>query len=313
MSSVKFYSDARIRLFDLLRRRPRSTRYPFRRTMATTYYDSQSGLHVPVHNEKEIKLFLNVNYPARQDSHQIPSLSVPHQLYKNQDDSGDMVDKLDTLARQGIHGLILPPIQFPRDVRNLKTLISIAPPSFTFLYSYASQDLLLPHIADITTLKTANDEIMSNHSIVLEYRHYNHDGNEQGRAEMNASFALARQNGLTTTLSITERAYADDDVQPITIANTIGTLIDTVKGCDRIWISCQSPQGNDAIVPICEELMYLDVAGPTMKSRLLIDLVDEDILEEVMFAGVNKFVIDDESHIERVENVAVDQGKCILR
>lgn len=259
----------------------------------------------------EIKLFLNVS-PTQRDGQQIPSpFVVPHHLYKNQDDSGDMIDKFEVLSGQGIHGVILPPIQFPRDVRNLKTLITIAPPTFAFLYSCASQDLL-PHLADMASLKTADDhDITSNLSVLLEYRN-NDDGTDEEMKYLHASLAQARQNGLHTTLSISEAVYVCDDVQAIKLANAVGTMIDTVQGCDLIWISSQS-KSNDAIVPICEELMYLDVAGPTIKSRLLVDSVDEDILEEIMFAGVNKFVIKDESQIETVDNVAVQQGKFIVR
>ena len=71
---------------------------------------------------------------------------------------------------------------------------------------------------------------------------------------------------------------------------------------------------SDRIVQICEELVYLDVTGKTVKSRLLVDADDdEDVIEETMFAGVNKFVITNEEQITIVEEIAKDQGKSIFR
>jgi hypothetical protein len=310
MVPLKILSHRRIRLFDLTIRNPHSTMNTTRWMSSTMYYDSQSGLHIPVHNETEIKLFLNINQEQRDGRHMTSPSFVPHQLYKNHDESVDVAHKLEAMTRQGIYGMILPPIQFPRDVRNLKTLTSIAPPSFTFLYSYAGQDLV-PHFADMASLTRNDDQTVSTLSMILEHAN-NDNGDHHGRTQIHASLKEAREHGLHTTLSISETVYACDDFKPITLANAVGTLIDTVKGCDLIWLSSPS-KNNDAIVTICEELIYLDVAGPTIKSRLLVDSVEVGILEDVMFAGVNKFVINDESQIEMIENVAIEQGKYIAR
>jgi hypothetical protein len=92
-------------------------------------------------------------------------------------------------------------------------------------------------------------------------------------------------------------------------------MIDATGGCDYIWISSEQKETSvaDTMVQVCEELVYLDVAGATIKSRLLVDSVNEDMLEDIMFAGVNKYVIDDETEAEIVETVAKDQGKALLR
>ena len=118
-------------------------------------------------------------------------------------------------------------------------------------------------------------------------------------------------------------------------------MIDAVGGCNFIWLSskpslkggdgnddecnkeettiCRKQQLHrhqlvaDTMIQICEELIYLDVAGATIKSRLLVDSLSEDIVEDTMFAGVNSYVIDNEEQVEMVENVAQEQGKSILR
>lgn len=313
MSRSKFLpTRGKIRSTGLVRPRTTTGRNQIRDLSSTTYYDSQSGLHIPVQNEKEIKIFLNVSQGRRDGERSSASpWSVPHQLHRNRDEFEEVREEMEALVRRGINGLILPPLQFPRDVRNLRTLTAIDP-GFSFLYSCAGQSLRRQLVDAAASMERTNDAI-SSLSLILEYGHNADDDDEkEERTRLQASLNQAQQDGLHTTLSIAETVYASGDVEPITLANTVGTLIDTVKGCDLIWISSSS-KSKDAVVSVCEELIYLDVAGPTIKTRLLVDVVDEDILEDIMFAGVNKYVIDDESQVEMVEKVAMEQGKSIVR
>jgi hypothetical protein len=119
------------------------------------------------------------------------------------------------------------------------------------------------------------------------------------------------QNSIHTTLAVSESDFMGD-IEAITLANNIATMIDSVGGCDFIWLSSKSDVSADKAVEVCEELVYLDVAGPTIKSRLLIESLNEDVLEDSMFAGVNKFVVDEENDIEAIEEVASAQGKSIV-
>ena len=111
----------------------------------------------------------------------------------------------------------------------------------------------------------------------------------------------------------------------IAIASRTATRLDRHGD---IYMQLEAPDDNaDAAIRLCEELVYLDVAGPTIKSRLLLDISNPEVVEEAMFSGVNKFVInggdgddddDDEdeqqkSIIETIEEIAKEQGKCILR
>jgi hypothetical protein len=249
-----------------------------------TYYDSQSGLHLPVHNEQEIQIFLNISRNS------VDGFSVPQHLYKSKEEAYEMKDQLRSLTVQGIHGLILPPFQFPRDSRNKTALSSIVPPGFFVLYSQEE------HFAQ----KSTNND---NCSLVLSY---GNDDNWKERLENSV------KDGKHTTLQISEEDYQDQDA--IAVANDVASVIDGIGGgCDFIWLSSSSSDESDKVVEICEELVYLDVAGPTIKSRMLIESLDEDVLEDCMFAGVNKFVTTQMEHLEMIEEIASSQGKNIVK
>jgi hypothetical protein len=283
------------------------------------YYDSQSGLHLPVHDETEIRLFLDVRGGHQQqnvgnnddDDGKLPF--VPHKLNKDRVEADYVSEKLQRLVQQGIHGVILPAIKFPRDIRNLHTLSVIAPPGFVFLSSNSSEtnDSNSNSVDDglLKAKQLASSD--TNFSKVLQY---------QNNKDFQETLQRCVGKGLHTTLSVKEDVYAGgvDDVEPITLANNIAAMIDASGGCDYIWISSEHQNEKntsiaDTMVQVCEELVYLDVAGTTIKSRLLVDSLNEDMLEDIMFAGVNKYVIENENQAEMVKTVAKEQGKALLR
>ena len=282
------------------------------RFLSTTYYDSQSGLHLPVHDETEIRLILDAR--NHESSQQQPF--VPHTLSKDRVEAEELSEKLQELALRGIHGVVLPAIRFPRDVRNLHTFSVIAPSGFVILSESndndSSSSSSKTNNADDGLLKA--NELSSPDTIFSKVVRYS---NETSLRE-----ALHRlvDRGLHTTLSLTPDTY-NDDVEPIKLASNIAASIDDHGGCDYIWVARDHDKGSattaanssDTMVEVCEELAYLDVAGATIKSRLLVDAVNQDVLEDVMFLGVNKYIIEDENQIELVESVANDQGKSLLR
>jgi len=275
----------------------------------STYYDSQSGLYLPSHNEDEIRCFLD----HRNDEGEP---FVPHQLSKLRDEAEEMSDKLKRFVDIGIHGIFLPPISFPRDLRNIQTLSAIAPPDF-FFFCFG---------------KRKNDSASTNLSRILYYENSctKNGDNDIQEDHFQNSLQSSVEKGLHTTLSITEDVYIDANeviIEPVTLANNVASIIDAKGGCDFIWVSSKTKEGTsttsssdssseivaDAMVQICEELIYLDVAGATIKSRLLVDTLNEDILEDTMFAGVNKYVIENENQVQMVEAVATEQGKSLIR
>jgi len=293
----------------------------------STYYDSQSGLHLPVHNEKCIRLFLDVRNNVNDESSTTSTPFVSHQLNKHRDEADEMSDKLKRLAAMGIGGgIILPPFKFSRDLRNLKVLAALAPSKSFLLYSRGQT----------TSSNLNNDDVILNDkgflassinlSKIFQYDNNNNDGDGDEDIFHNA-FQSSIKKDLHTTLYITQDIYLNEnrDLEPIKLANNIASTIDANGGCDFIWISSKRKAGDDtssesppdlvadSMVQVCEELIYLDVAGATIKSRLLVDSLNEDTVQDTMFSGVNKFVIDNEDQVEMIETVAKEQGKFLFR
>jgi len=239
----------------------------------------------------------------------------------------DLFDKLKRLAAMGIGGgIILPPFKFSRDLRNLKVLAALAPPK-SFLLYFRGQT---------TSSNLNNDDVILNDkgflassinlSKIFQYDNNNNDGDGDEDIFHNA-FQSSIKKDLHTTLYITQDVYLNEnrDLEPIKLANNIASTIDANGGCDFIWISSKRKAGDDTLsesppdlvadsmVQVCEELIYLDVAGATIKSRLLVDSLNEDTVQDTMFSGVNKFVIDNEDQVEMIETVAKEQGKFLFR
>ncbi|KAL7434563.1 hypothetical protein ACHAXM_004146 [Skeletonema potamos] len=258
-----------------------------RYTPFSTYYDSQSGLHVELHNEGEISLILDV-------SNDLTSTSsfVPLQLYK-EDSSSDMPDKLNELRRKGVIGAILPPITFPRDMRNLKTLQHIAPPGFLFFTSMNHSESVISFAAS------------SSLSMMVDYSVRDADN-----AESSTRMKSYVEHGSSTTIKINDIGKGSDG--PIVIANRIATLIDLTGSGDLIWLSSGNEDDADDMIQMCEELCYLDLPGKPVKSRLMVNSSNEKAVTEAMFSGVNKFVIDNEEQIALVTEIAEEQGKAII-
>jgi hypothetical protein len=119
------------------------------------------------------------------------------------------------------------------------------------------------------------------------------------------------KGGSSTTIALkdTGNSFAN----PIAMANRVATIIDSTGGADFIWLSANADVDAEDVVRMCEELVYLDLSGKTVKARMIVNSSNEEVVEETMFSGVNKFVIDNEEQIGFVEGMATSQGKSILR
>jgi hypothetical protein len=96
------------------------------------------------------------------------------------------------------------------------------------------------------------------------------------------------------------------------LASGVAQLMDDSGGGKYLYILGQD---SDSIVQLCEELSYLDVTGPTMKSRIIVDLVQtndesqsEEAVEECLLMGVNKFAVQ-EDQLSWLGQLVEDQGK----
>lgn len=74
----------------------------------------------------------------------------------------------------------------------------------------------------------------------------------------------------------------------------------------------ESLNDTDPVIQLCEELQYLHIPDATIKSRLVVDVMGQDIVDETMLLGINKFVITDKEQMESVQEVAERQGKTLL-
>ena len=192
--------------------------------------------------------------------------------------------------------------RFPRDIRNLVTLSAIAPKDFIFFSSGTKT------IANSTSSGVITP---SNVSMIVDFPS-NHDNKVDDLESIMKEHVL---EGTSTTISL-QHIINNNEISPIALANKIATLLDNAGGGrgggDYIW-TANTKDADDDMIQICEELMYLDVAGKTIKSRLMVDAANEEVVEETMFAGVNKFVIDNDRQIDAIEKIVIDQGKTILR
>jgi hypothetical protein len=286
-----------------------------------TYYDSQSGLHLPVHNEKEIRLFLNAAASAcTGQQHSTSSFVVPHHLYKDPD-AGDVPNQLVELYNKGIRGVLLPSIEFPRDIRNLRSLTAIMSGlkdgNLQFFTLYDGDQLWQELLQTLNSNKQSSSSNASQqqHSMMIEF-----GGGSNTDATPTVENLVSRcvDEDVPTSLFISSHTISNLD--PISLSNSVASLLDKYPGsCNTIWIDTTVGDDNDdsKSLSVIEELIYLDVAGPTIKSRLIVETFNEDLLEDIMFAGVNKFVVRgggdlDDKDIERIQTIAADQGKSIV-
>jgi hypothetical protein len=258
----------------------------------STYYDSQSGLHLPIHKEDEITLIVDKSSNSATTASQNDPF-VPPQLYK--EPWSDMPDKLQALVQRGVHGIRLPPATFPRDVRNLKTLSAIAPSRQYMVFVPVADSQPIPSLPAVSPVYDYQDLVNSW---------------EDGDTEV-----VVSSGSSMTTISFGREECANSE--PISVANQVATLIDKQKLGDYLWLAPTTVDADD-VIRLYEELIYLDVAGPTIKSRLIIQTSDAELVQEAMMSGINKFVIiseddEDESGIQMVEEIAEELGKQILR
>lgn len=221
----------------------------YKRFSRTTYYDSQSGMHVPIHNQGEISVFSYVTNTS----------------------------ELDSIQKAGMNGAILraDDIFIPKDVDEFEIFSRFLPP-----YLSAQWNIIVD---------------------------YNHDSFKNGE-QLNRLRSYT-SDGLKTTISLLDSPnYVKD---PIEVANGVAQLIDATRGGNFVLLGGDSHI--DDVVALCEELVYLDVPGPTIKSRLIVDLSHSDesndqLMEETLRIGVNKFVIR-ENWSERFQDSVDKFGK----
>jgi hypothetical protein len=119
--------------------------------------------------------------------------------------------------------------------------------------------------------------------------------------------------------------YIDRD--PISVASDVANIIDIAasdgsRGSSIPYIVLD-PADPDAVghvanirddeyVRLCEEISYLDVAGPTMKSRLVVSATNTDQIGECLDIGISKYIVDGVECLEMLRDVVDEAGKELI-
>jgi len=263
-----------------------------------TYYDSQSGQHVAIHDESKITAYLRTKAGAA---------------------SSSFAAVLKTAKEIGLAGSIItlpPQHQLQQDgelagiIKSLGNNISSSNNDI-FLHMQPSQynDL----VASKEKQQLCNDSIIPpNINLCFEYN--NNDGEY---ISSNVQSAMTNFEGIQTSIGIFNPTHLLDD-DPMLVAAKVASIIDitsefggTISNIlvapiidnDDAIVGNSGTCCDDELVQLCEELSYLDVPGSTIKSRLVVSSLSGDQLEECLQMGVSKYIID----------AASDDGEIVER
>ena len=281
-----------------------------------TYYDSQSGQHVSIHDERKITAYLRSSIDGGDDE----------EIIARGGGGGDallaLMDAAKALGAAGSVVLTLP--QTPRrdggtggnELRLLEALgNSITKPApadendCTLFIRLPMSHQLLSLTQLLRTPACVN--------LCFEY--------EREVTSFNSLFA----NGNRTSIGIFHPKYYTD-MDPISLASDVANLIDKTANegspgsisyivLDPTTVqhsadteSYGSTILDDELVRVCEELSYLDVTGPAIKSRLVVPAHSQDHVEECLGIGISKYIVDDAESLEMLGGVVEEAGKELV-
>jgi hypothetical protein len=294
---------------------------------------------VPIHNDKEISIF---EQTTTMDPTMVPSLLrlLLDQDGSHHDHAGDenamirrlLLDQHQELIAVPSDGWILGAgLQSLRDHGKLCTLLAqqqMVPRNLRLFVVHTGDGLV-----DLQNESTHNHN--NNLSIVLEYLS---SKSVEHRNHLKTNLQHCVEHGHHTTLVINHATMVHQQ-DPVRIANDIADCMDATGGGDGLWlaptIGCsdlssgatttnvqeeEEDSVTESVVRLAEELGYLDTPGSTVQSRLMVTAVNEDIVQECMTLGINKFVIGcrsgqggTEHQRNMIERIALEQGKVLRR
>ena len=249
-------------------------RMQMRMANSGTYYDSQSGQHVPIHDENKIYGYL---------------------LGNNKDSIKSPKDIVQTARSVGLHGCLLPPI-----VPQKRDVIDTAVGDVWFL-----------HLPSTLQDRLSCDEVIEgNRSMECVNLCFEFSIEDETVDKLSTIIQKAMKDyGSRTSIGIFhEKCFQED---PILVASQIANIIDTTGGCSHLLVSPDNSVDPDDLRTLCEELSYLDVPGPTVKSRLMVESINEEQVEECLQMGISKFLLqdDDGDSLDMLKNAVDLAGK----
>ena len=136
--------------------------------------------------------------------------------------------------------------------------------------------------------------------------------NADDKAAFEKKMSTAGQN----SIGLFAPKYFTGEVDPVLTASATASLMDATGGGDLLLLSPKLSEidesCSDTMVQLCEELSYLDVEGPTIKSRLIVSAMGDDQVEECLMMGISKYFVGDEMGLNMLQTVAEEQGKQLI-
>lgn len=273
---------------------------------SATYYDSQSGQHVPIHNPNQVSVFYN--------------------LYSHKDNT-IRIDELREFA--GIR--IVPPTS-SSDTLGLteeqQTKELLACPNLILFGSLSwcinAASTSTTDVSGLNCATTHHNRISVMLPLLL--------GGAGGKVDVCSERELANvqnyildssQNSTTVT---TTSLYLQQTPSTCTntslghVANTVASFMDRTKLGDYIWIERLSMFGqddednDDKVLELCEELAYIDLPGPPIHSRLVLSTTTScNTIPDLLYMGINKFAVDDTQQLLELAALVEEQGKELVR
>lgn len=279
----------------------------------TTYYDSQSGQHVAIHDERKITAYLRNADRTGAAALSSSSSCAILKAAKEMGMAGSVISLPQQVQRQDDSGM----------VGFIEALGSSSNSSSVFLHISPSQY----HDLVVTKEKQHRNNTIIHSNINLCFE-YNNDGEHIAN---NVQSAMTNFEGVQTSIGIFHPKYLLDD-EPMLVAAQVASLIDTTfefgGAISNILVApimmdndddTTLTSYDDELVQLCEELSYLDVPGSTIKSRLVVPTVSGDQLEECLQMGITKYIIDAsssdgsvESRLDVLRDAVEESGKELI-
>ena len=237
----------------------------------STYYDSQSGHHVRIQNEKEVSGYLALSPSVDDWAH----------------------DKLESFVKRGIAGAVL---QLPMLKQDAGSLVDASFDLDTIFGNGGTPDFttFLP----FTLLRQQQEKIEStplNFSLMFPFT------TEDNFDLLVSDISECVQQSIPTAIVVCDDSNQQQDA--LMMACNVARLMDATGGGNHIIVVGEPGKHGNDILDLCEELLrtyYSDVQGPPMKSRLIANISQntndecEKAIDECLKMGINKFIIDEE-------------------
>ena len=258
-----------------------------------TYYDSQSGQHVPIHNENEVSVYLrgigDIDATKHGTSGSILTLTE-HWMNSNAND-------MPSSSTDNIYLHIKPELYLSNHHPKESFPKGYNP---CFEYKVGNEDDIISTIKHMKTKRDVSIGIFNNNIIINED-------------------PISVAANIADIIDCTTNENENETSIPPYISNILIAPPSTTSTNNNTTIDCNA----DNLVRLCEELSYLDVPGPTIKSRLIVSTLNNtDVIEECLQIGINKYILDISSddmndndlddRLIRLKNIVEEEGKELI-